>query len=139
MRYKACLVAMLLGLAGVASAAQLKMQPGMWEDTIAGSDGSMHTEQKCYLQNDIDNMDAFQRGRIGTPEQSCKASGYQANGDTITYTLTCTSGGQVSSSHVTATYAGTQVTGTIQKDSGAVTRLTRRRVGDCSKSSLSNR
>jgi len=127
---------LVLAAVTTASAASLKMQPGLWEDAIAAPDGAFHTEQKCYLQKDIDNIEAFQKGALLSPEQSCHASGFKAKGDTITYTLTCKIGGTESTSEITATYAGTTVSGSVTKD-GNVTRLTRRRIGDCTKSSIS--
>jgi hypothetical protein len=133
--YLCAAVALAVSLTA-AAAAQLNMQPGLWEDEISAPDGAFHTVQKCYVQKDIDTIDAFQKGAVMSPDQSCRASDYKASGDTVTYMLVCNIDKQQTISQITATYHGTEVSGSVTKD-GNVTRLTRRRIGDCSKSSIS--
>jgi hypothetical protein len=114
----------------------VNMQPGLWDDQTILSDGTVKTDQKCFLARDIENTARFQRGEIADPEGACIAHNYKAVGDAISYTLVCTAAGATITSEVQATYEGDHATATVTRDSG-VTRLTRHRIGDCDKSSFS--
>ncbi len=122
----------------ISASAQLNMKPGLWEATMSVGGNVMPTEQKCYLQKDVDTLDRFQRGLEPSGQNPCTASGYKALGNTMTYTLTCEIKGKKSISAVTTTYDGDRITGTIAGVDGTVTRLVNNRIGDCTESSFGN-
>jgi hypothetical protein len=122
----------------IAARADLNMRPGLWEAQMTVAGNAMPSEQKCYLQKDIDALDRFQRGIEQPQGSSCAASGYKALGNTMTYTLTCQINGRKSISAATMTYDGDRITGTISGVDGTVSRLVNTRVGDCSESSFGN-
>ncbi|HLY55538.1 MAG TPA: DUF3617 family protein [Stellaceae bacterium] len=120
-----------LGLA-VAAWGDLNMKPGLWEEVATKADGSHQTKQSCYLAKDIQNTEKFERGEAAAENGACTASEYHRDGNTVTYTLTCTAGGQ---SSVVATYFGDHTAAVITHGSTVMT-VTRKRIGDCSKSSF---
>jgi|SRR5215470_464336 len=122
----------------ISASAQLNMKPGLWEATMTVGGNAMPTEQKCYLQKDIDALDRFQRGVEPPGQNPCAASGYKALGNTMSYTLTCMIKGKRSVSAVTTTYDGDRITGTIAGVDGMVTQLVNTRIGDCTESSFGN-
>ena len=116
----------------------LNMRPGLWESIMKAGGNAMPSEQKCYLQKDVDALDRFQRG-VEHPSQSpCSASEYKALGNTMSYTLTCEINGKKTVSAVTTTYDGDHITGLIAGIDGTVTELVNTRIGDCSQSSFGN-
>src|SRR5690242_21577255 len=68
--------------------ADLNMQPGLWESSTMVGGETRSTEQKCYVQKDVEALEKFQKGQspLAAP---CRASGYKALGNTTSYTLTC--------------------------------------------------
>jgi len=118
--------------------ADLNMRPGLWEaiTTVGGS--PMPSEQKCYLQKDIDALDQFQRGAVPPGQNPCSTSDYKALGNTMTYTLTCQMNGKKSVSAVTTTYDGDRISGLIAGIDGTVTEVINTRIGDCTQSSFGN-
>jgi len=131
----ACLAAALL--VPVSASAELNMKPGLWEAVMSVGGNAAPTEQKCYLQKDVDSLDRFQRGEAA-PGQACSTSNYKALGNTMTYTLTCQINGKKSVSAVTTNYDGDRITGLIAGADGTITQLINTRIGDCTQSSFGN-
>jgi Protein of unknown function (DUF3617) len=124
-------------LVPVSAWADLNMKPGLWEATMSVGGSPATTEQKCYLQKDVDSLDRFQRGEA-PPGQACSTSNYKALGNTMTYTLTCQISGKKSVSAVTTNYDGDRITGLIAGADGTITQLVNTRIGDCTQSSFGN-
>ena len=124
-------------LVPVSASAELNMKPGLWEAVMSVAGNPARTEQKCYLQKDVDSLDRFQRGEAA-PGQACSTSNYQALGNTMTYTLTCQFNGKKSVSAVTTNYDGDHIIGLIAGADGTITQLTNTRIGDCTQSSFGN-
>ena len=116
----------------------LNMRPGLWESIMKAGGNATPSEQKCYLQKDIDALDRFQRGAQPPGQSPCSASEYKALGNTMSYTLTCEINGKKTVSAVTTTYDGDHITGLIAGIDGTVTELVNTRIGDCSQSSFGN-
>ena len=118
--------------------ADLNMRPGLWESIMKAGGNATPSEQKCYLQKDIDALDRFQRG-VEHPSQSpCSASEYKSLGNTMSYTLTCEINGKKTVSAVTTTYDGDHITALIAGVDGTVTESANTRIGDCTQSSFGN-
>jgi uncharacterized protein DUF3617 len=132
----ACIAAALL--LPVSASAELNMKPGLWETATTVSGSPAPTEQKCYLQKDVDALDRFQRGQQPPGQNACTTSSYKALGNTMTYTLTCEFNGRKSVSAVTTTYDGDRITGLIAGADGTITRVLNTRIGDCAQSSFGN-
>jgi hypothetical protein len=132
----ACLAAALL--VPVSASAELNMRPGLWEATMNVGGNPAPTEQKCYLQKDVDSLDRFQRGEEPPGQNPCSTSNYKALGNTMTYTLTCQFNGKKSVSAVTTNYDGDHIIGLIAGADGTITQLTNTRIGDCTQSSFGN-
>ncbi len=138
MRVVIALCAVVALTAPISARAELNMRPGMWEAIMSVGGNQMPPEQKCYVQKDVDTLDRFQRGTEPPGKNPCSASGYQALGNTMSYTLTCVINGKKSVSAVTLTYDGNRITGEITGVDGTVTQVVNTRTGDCSKSSFPN-
>jgi hypothetical protein len=117
--------------------ADLNMQPGLWESSTMVGGSTASTEQKCYMQKDIDALEKFQQGQ-SPPGAPCTASRYKALGNTMNYTVTCEINGTKSVSAVTTTYDGTQIRGSIATPEGVVSTFVNSRIGGCSQSSFGN-
>ena len=116
--------------------AALNMESGLWEITTTMGGQKLGVEQKCYLPNDIDDMEKMLKGVAGKAAQPCSYSDYKESGGTITYKMTCRfGGGTPKTSLVTSTYNGETTTGTIT-GSGTVITMNSKRVGNCTKSSF---
>jgi hypothetical protein len=127
---------LVLGIvAGAAAWADIDMQPGLWEDETMGSSGAPHTERKCFLARDIANTDKFQHGRIPDPEGRCTASAYEGDGRHVAYTVTCKAGSASAQTRYIASYFGDHAMVSVIDDFSIKT-ITRRRIGDCDKSSF---
>jgi len=117
--------------------ADLNMQPGLWESSTMVGGETRSTEQKCYVQKDVEALEKFQKGQspLAAP---CRASGYKALGNTTSYTLTCEMNGNKSVSAVTAIYDGSMIHGSITNADGNVSTFVNSRIGDCGRSSFGN-
>ncbi len=116
--------------------AALNMKPGLWETTTYISGNKLSTEQKCYLQKDIDSLEKMMRGDPAAQKGPCSNSNFKQSGDTVTYTMTCSfSKGKTSTGTVSGTYNGDTTTGTVV-GSGTTSKIDSKRIGDCSKSSF---
>ena len=129
-------VTVCLWLTSWAAAAGLNMKVGLWETTMVFQGKKGPSEQKCYLQKDVDFLEKQMRGEVSAPKQPCAFANYKQSGNTVTYTMTCTfTGGKPRTSTVSATYSGDTATGTVTAN-GAVTTIDNKRLGDCTKSSF---
>lgn len=117
--------------------ADLNMRPGLWESATMFGGNTVSTERKCYLQKDILALERFQQGQ-SPPGAPCRASGYKAVGNTISYTLNCEIEGRKTVSSVTTIYDGTVIHGSVATADGAVSTIVNSRIGDCSQSSFGN-
>lgn len=106
------------------------MQPGLWESATMVSGETRSTEQKCYMQKDIDALEKFQKGQspLAAP---CRASDYKALGNVTSYTLTCQMNGNKSVSAVTAIYDASMIHGRITNADGNVSTFVDSRIGNC--------
>ena len=120
----------------ISARADLNMEPGLWEAIMTVGGNQMPPDQKCYLQKDVDNLDRFQRGQGPAAGNPCTTSGYNAVGNTMRYTLSCTIKGKKTVSAVTMNYDRTRITGEITSVDGTRSRLINSRIADCSKSSF---
>lgn len=119
--------------------ADLNMRPGLWEATTSIGGNQLATEQKCYLQKDIDTLEKFQQGGPGDLSNApCKSSNYTAVGNRMTYTLTCEIQGKKSVSVITTIYDGEEVNASIAGVDGTVSRVQSKRIGPCTESSFGN-
>ena len=116
-------------------AASLNIKEGQWEVTTSISGRKVSTEQKCYLNKDIVELEKMFRGEVIKPKQPCKFSDYKQSGNAVSYKMTCTFGGKPSVSQVTSTYNGDTAKGTITGN-GTVSVVESKRIGSCSKSSF---
>ena len=130
-------LALALSLAGPARA-DLNMRPGLWEATTTVGGNVLATEQKCYLQKDIDTLEKFQQGTSDTSKSPCTATNYTAVGNRMSYTLVCEVGGKKSVSAITTVYDGEQVNASIAGVDGTISTVQSKRIGDCTESSFGN-
>jgi hypothetical protein len=128
-------VTVCLWLMPVVAASRLNMKPGLWESTTFMQGNKVGSEQKCYLQKDVDHLEKQMRGEVSEPKQPCTFTNYKQSGDAVTYTMTCTFAGKPSTTTVSATYSGDTTTGTVT-GSGLPSRIDSKRLGDCTKSSF---
>jgi hypothetical protein len=130
------LAAVLVALAAAPAVAALNMNEGLWETTLATTDGrTQPAGVKCYTREDIIEMEKLLQGRSARVDGVCRYSDFTQAGDSVHYTMTCrwNEGEQVSA--VEATYHGDSADGTIR--SGAVTvTASSLRLGPCAESSF---
>ena len=130
-------LAFSLSLPGPARA-DLNMRPGLWEATTTVGGNVLNTEQKCYLQKDIDTLEKFQQGTSDTSKAPCTATNYTAVGNRMSYTLTCEIAGKKSVSAITTVYDGDEVHASISGVDGTISTVQSKRIGDCTESSFGN-
>jgi hypothetical protein len=131
-------VAFSLSIPGPARA-DLNMRPGLWEATTLVGGNALPTEQKCYLQKDIETLEKFQQGGPGDLSNApCRSSNYTAVGNRMTYTLTCEIQGKKSVSVITTVYDGEEVNASIAGVDGTIARVQSKWIGPCTESSFGN-
>ena len=128
------LVAAAFAALSPALCAAVSIKPGMWEMTTIVSGQRTASEQKCFLQKDLDELEKKQRG--APTKEACIYSDYKESGKTVTYKMTCKfGGGNPTIILVSTTYNGDTATGTVTSN-GAVSTMNSKRVGNCTKSSF---
>ena len=111
------------------------MQPGLWEITMEIDMPGMPvkmppmTHTQCITQKDL-------VPRNTDPEQQCKIIDTRIEGDTVTWQMACTAGGQHMTADGRATYYGDKFDGAMQMNMEGQNmqmeyRMTGHRVGPC--------
>jgi len=109
------------------------MNEGLWEITttmkMQGMNMPSHTHTQCITKDDL-------VPRSSQPGQECAISNYKVEGNTVSWTIRCSTQGGEMNGAGKITYRGDSFDGTmnmIMPGSGAevVTQMSGRRIGDC--------
>lgn len=125
-------------IVGSAFAAQRRLQPGQYEQTMEISHGGETmppiTARQCITQHTFDNLS----GLLGAAasDQDCKISNQETVTDRMTFVMSCNTDGDLSESTADFRFATNAYTATVTTKADGevfVTRLTGKRIGACEK------
>ena len=109
------------------------MKEGLWEITstmkMQGMNMPSHTHTQCITKNDF-------VPKSSQPGQECTISDYKIEGNTVTWTLKCSTQGGEMNGTGRITYMGDSFEGTMNmtmpgSGAGVTTHMTGRRIGEC--------
>jgi len=109
------------------------MQEGLWEITskmkMRGMDMPSHTHTQCITKKDLVPQSS-------QPGQECKISNYKIEGNTVTWSIQCSTQGGEMTGTGRITYSGDSFEGTMKMTMGGsgmemITYMSGRRIGDC--------
>jgi len=112
----------------------LNMEPGLWEITIKTEMSGMETppmkHTQCLTKKDVVPQGPQQ------PGQECKMTDVKVDGDTVTWSLECTTqGGKIEGTgkmiYSGDSFKGTMVMSMPQINMNITTNMSGKRIGDC--------
>ena len=139
--FRAFAICAALALGPSVASAALPMQPGMWElrvtTTVAKRAAPAETSRECLSQQDIDHPTRT----LPKPAADCSISNIEANGNRVTYDLSCKQDQVVSRGRTelvmgSASYDGMadmKLSAPGRVETPMTSMLNARRIGDCQK------
>ncbi len=132
-RLVTALVILLTAVSFSFAASGPDMKEGLWEITstmkMQGMNLPSHTHTQCITKNDL-------VPKSSQPGQECKISDYKIEGNTVTWSIKCSTQGGEMEGTGRITYMGDSFEGTMKMKMGGsgaemTTHMSGRRIGDC--------